>query len=298
MKKALFIYSPYAGEQEILENLDYIAQQYQSRGILLTWFRYTDTDNIADAISHVDNSYSHLLIAGGDGTINRVVSEMKRQQLDLPIATIPAGTANDFATMLGFSASIKKAVGQILDGEVSEVDLGKANSSFFVNILSAGLLTEVSQKTPTILKNTLGKLAYYVSSVQELPKFRKIHIKLFNETLYFEDNILLMLVMNGKTAGNLRIAHFSNVQDGLLDILLIKGDNIGDSIQMILHFLSGSKQKYPKGVVHFKARSVRVETEGSVTFDVDGERGPIEPLDIECIEKGLKVITPIKKKKL
>ena len=66
------------------------------------------------------------------------------------------------------------------------VDLGKANDEYFVNVFSCGLFTDVSQKTPTVLKNTFGKLAYYVGGLGELPNFRKMYVSIETEVGKYE----------------------------------------------------------------------------------------------------------------
>ncbi|MEG2588151.1 MAG: diacylglycerol kinase family protein, partial [Cetobacterium sp.] len=79
-----------------------------------------------------------ILISGGDGTINQVINSMKNKGLDLPIAILPTGTANDFATLLEIDSDIEKAVEKILTGEFKKIDLGKANEKYFVNVFSCG----------------------------------------------------------------------------------------------------------------------------------------------------------------
>ncbi len=292
MKKVLLIYCPFSGEKMILGHLDYIISKHQDKGYAIVPFRYTNDYEIADAFKMLDDQFEYIIVAGGDGTINRVVNEMKKNGVNLPIALLPAGTANDFIKVLGFSNSIKKSCDQILSGQVVDVDLGIANNFYFVNILSAGLLTDISQKTPTYLKNTFGKLAYYVSSLQELPKFRKMETRIICNELYYDDKSLIIFVFNGRTAGNFSIAYESNIQDGLLDVIIVKGDNFAEAILSATHFLSGSKGKYPKGIIHFKTNNLRIEIPKGVMFDVDGEEGPKAPLDIRCIPKGLKIIVP------
>ncbi len=292
MKKVLFVYSPYSGEKAILNHLDYIISKHQEAGYMIIPFRYTSHCNIDDILKSMDDSFQYIIVAGGDGTVNTVVNDVKRNGVELPIATIPAGTANDFARVLGYSNSISIACDQIISGKVVEVDIGIANENYFVNILSAGLMTDVSQNTPTYLKNTFGKLAYYVSSIQELPKFKKMQTRIICDELYYDDKSLIIFIFNGRTAGNFPIAHESNIQDGLLDVIIVKGDNFAESIQTAAHFLSGSKGKYPKGIIHFKTSSLRIEMKKNISFDVDGEQGPKTPLDVRCIPKGLKLIVP------
>lgn len=90
--------------------------------------------------------FRHVLIAGGDGTVNYVVGIMKRANIDIPVAVLSTGTANDFAGMLGMPTDINQACRAILNGEEHRVDLGVANGEYFVNVFSCGLFTDVSQK--------------------------------------------------------------------------------------------------------------------------------------------------------
>lgn len=100
---------------------------------------FTETEE-TDLLDDIDGSYHHILVAGGDGTVNYVVNLLKRRNLDLPVAVLPTGTANDFANTLGVPSDIEKACRRILGGEIRRVDLGRANDEYFVNVFSCGLL--------------------------------------------------------------------------------------------------------------------------------------------------------------
>ncbi|MEG1634304.1 MAG: YegS/Rv2252/BmrU family lipid kinase [Rikenellaceae bacterium] len=292
MQRVRFIYNPFSGENKILSSLDFIISHYQKAGFRIEPFRLTYDTNIMLGLEGIDSSYHHLLIAGGDGTINSVVNAFKQLGLDIPIAVLPAGTANDFSHLIGHGRSIKRACLDILKGEVQYIDLGEVNGTYFVNVLSAGLFTEISQKTPTLFKNTFGKLAYYMSSVGELPNFKKIHLRIDSEDFIYDDNSLIIFVFNGRTAGNFKIAYRSDMHDGLLDVLVVKGDNIVETISTAFHFLSRRTVDYPKGVVHFKTKHLEVRGDDNINVDVDGEVGPTFPLTINCIAKGLRIIIP------
>lgn len=292
----MFLYSPYSGDNRILSYLDSIINKYQSKGYTIMPFRITDGFDIDELFKNTDIKPHHVLVAGGDGTVNQVVNAMMRSGFDYPIATLPAGTANDFAHVLGYPTSLLQTCDMILSGEVINVDLGLVNDTYFVNVLSAGLMTEVSQKTPTIMKNTFGKMAYYLSSIQELPKFKRISVRMESENVTYDDQALLFFVFNGRTAGNMNLAYYSDVSDGLLDVLIVKGTNIIETMSTAFHFVSGVEKSYPKGVLYFKAKSLYISTEDELTIDIDGEHGPDLPVSIKCIAGGLKAIVPSFKK--
>lgn len=294
MDFVLFLYSPHSGDNRILNYLDQIIKKYQNKGFSIIPFRLTDTVSIDDIFKDLDIKPNHILIAGGDGTVNMVVNSMMKCGVNYPIATLPAGTANDFAHVMGYPASILKTCDMILSGHVQRVDLGMVNDQYFVNVLSAGLLTDVSQRTPTRWKNNFGKMAYYMSSLQELPRFQKIAIRMESENVTFDDKVLMFLVFNGRTAGNFNLAYYSDVADGLFDVLVIKGNNLAETIETALHFASRVESSYPKGVLYFKANSIKITGEDNIKLDIDGEQGPNLPVEIKCIQGGLKVIVPVK----
>lgn len=293
MEKVRFVYNHRSGETIITEWLDNIVEIYQSRGYAIMPYRlmFQDEED-QDMMGCVDESFHHILIAGGDGTVNYVVNIMKRMQVDVPIAILPTGTANDFANMLGVPSDIAKACRRILSGEIQTVDLGRANDEYFVNVFSCGLFTEVSQKTPTILKNTFGKLAYYFGGLGEIPLFRKMHISIQAEEASFEGSSLIFFVFNGRTAGQMRFAYLSQIDDGLLDVIVVKGDSPIDTIRTIFHFINRNTKNYPPGIMHFKTKELTVYSYNEETTDIDGQAGPRFPVHITCEPGALRVIKP------
>ncbi|MDR2936228.1 MAG: YegS/Rv2252/BmrU family lipid kinase, partial [Rikenellaceae bacterium] len=177
MRFVKFIYNASSGNGRFGHALDQIVSIYQKRGYSLIPYRLTfDKDEAETMVDDIENFCHHLLIAGGDGTINYVVNVLQTKGIKTPIAVLPAGTANDFAGLLGMPDSIPTACRAILSGEMREIDLARVNDLYFVNVFSCGLFTDVSQKTPTRLKHTFGKFAYYFSGMQEFPSFKKLQI--------------------------------------------------------------------------------------------------------------------------
>lgn len=291
MKKVKFIYNPFSGEAVITKNLDTIIGKYQTKGYTIVPFRISTEQSLEDAFLDIDSSYHHILGAGGDGTINQIINIMKKKNLDIPLAILPVGTANDFAKYIGMPADIRSACDKILAGKIQEIDLGKANDKYFINVFSFGLFTDVSHKTPTHLKNTIGKLAYYLNGIKELPSFKKLDIKVTSDEFFYEGNALIFFTFNGRTAGNINISYKSEINDGLLDVIIVKGENIRSTLSSLLAFLKLEHLEKPKDIIHFTTSDFTVEySDSSLESDIDGEVGPTSPIHISCIENGLKMI--------
>ena len=292
MRKVKFIYNPFSGEKEILKYLDYLIYSYQKKSFTVIPYRLGFDRDISEAFADIDDTFDHILISGGDGTVNEIVNGMKKLNIDLPIGVIPAGTANDFAHLIGMPQSIRYSIDAILNSEVSLVDLGKANDKYFVNIFSCGLFTDVSQKTPTEYKNTFGKLAYYFTGIKELPKFKTLDLSIKSKNFNYEGSSILFFVFNGRTAGNLEVAHDSTVDDGYLDVIIIPADNILEKLSILPHLLNKNNTSYPKGIIHFKTDEIEIDVKNSneYTTDIDGEQGPKFPIKITCEKNSLKVL--------
>ncbi len=289
MNKVKFIYNPYSGEGAILKDIDKIIDMHQKEGYTVVPYRIQKGIDVVNALDEIDEFYKYILIAGGDGTIDTVVNAMKNKGIELPIAVLPVGTANDFAKFLGMTNNIKDSVKQILNSKPVKVDLGHVNDKYFVNVLSTGLFTDVSQKTDTTLKNTLGKLAYYIKGIEQLPNFRSLNVKITANGEVYDSPMYLMLVFNGQTAGGFKIALDAKMDDGLLDVLILKSCHIPEFIHVFFKFMMGEHTDDPR-VEYIKAEEILIETTEDIVTDIDGEKGPDFPLRVSCIKGGIEVL--------
>ena len=288
--KVKFIYNPYSGENLILSKLDKVISLHQEAGYTIVPYRITAGEDVGVALNDIkDGNYKYILIAGGDGTVDSVVNAMAKSGISLPIGILPVGTANDFSKFLGMPSDVEEACKQILSSEVKSVDLGSINDKYFVNVASTGLFTDVSQKTDVNLKNTIGKLAYYLKGLEELPNFRKLHVNILSKEVEFDGEMYLLLVFNGATAGNFNLATRADACDGLLDIIMFKAVQIYELLPLFIKVLKGEHLDSNK-VLYFKTDYLKVECHEDIVTDIDGEKGPDFPLEIKCKKGGLKIL--------
>jgi diacylglycerol kinase (ATP) len=290
MYKVKFIYNPYSGENTIASDLDMIIMIHQKYDHIIVPHRICYENPLSNAFFDIDKSYRYVLIAGGDGTVDSVVNVMKEMKIDLPIAIIPTGTANDFAKYIGMPLDVEEACIQVIEGKVKKLDIGKINDKYFLNVASTGLFTDVSQKTDMNLKNTIGKLAYYVKGFEQLPNFRKLKIKVTSDKDSFDGDMYLMLVFNGQTAGNLKFAYKAKVDDGFLDVIIIKAGIMKNIINIFIKMLRNEHLENVEGIVYFKTKKIEVECFEDIVTDIDGERGPDFPLVIKCEKGGIAIL--------
>lgn len=290
MRKVKLIYNPYSGENVILSKLDEIINIHQQAGLTIVPYRIRKECGIENALLDIrPGEYEYILVAGGDGTVDSVVNAMAKQGIALPIGILPVGTANDFSKFLGMPSDVEAACIQIIGSTATAVDLGSINDKYFVNVASTGLFTDVSQKTDVNLKNTIGKLAYYLKGIEELPNFRPLKVKISSKEINFDGTMYLMLIFNGKTAGNFNLATRADATDGMLDVIVFKAVQIYELIPLFIKVLKGEHLDSDR-VIYFKTDNLHIECSENIVTDIDGEKGPDFPLDIKCIKGGLKIL--------
>lgn len=292
MKKVKLIYNPNSGEKRIANVLDDIIRIYQENNYTLIPYRLNKEEHISKAFLGVDDTYDHLIIAGGDGTVNMILNSMKEFDINVPIGILPTGTANDFANALNIPWDIIEAVKCIINSTPQKIDIGKINDKYFINVASAGMFTDVSQKINPEFKNYIGRVSYYITGIEEALHLRKFKIKVNSEEVTYEGDMYLMLVFNGKTAGNLNLAYKAELDDGYLDVIIFKGMPIPKSIPILFNVLKGAHlEGYNENeILYFKTKKVRIECDDDLKTDVDGEKGPDFPLDIECIKDEIEIL--------
>ena len=290
MKKIKLIYNSGAGQSKFRYFLDTIIEKFMQNGIEVSVFRAGKKTNLDEYLKNVDEEdYYGIVVAGGDGTINRVVNIIMKNNIKTPLGVIPAGTSNDFARHIKMPANFLECIDRILAGNVQQVDVGLANDKYFINVCSAGLFTNASQKADKNLKNALGKISYFITGFIELIKFRPFTVKIETERDVFIEKINLFLIFNGSSVGGIdKLTTDPSIQDGLLDLIILKNWRFYQVPSILTNILLG-KHYDDENIIYLKEKWIKIsKIKGKCDRpDVDGDEGPHFPLKVKCIEKGL-----------
>lgn len=234
-----------------------------------------------------------IIVSGGDGTVHSVINAMFAAGADMPLGIIPSGTSNDFATFLKLSNDLEQCAKVISAGRIRTVDVGQVNGDrYFINVASAGLLSSVAHSADTVLKNTLGKVAYYLKGIEELPNFRPLKMKINADGTIFEDEIFLFLIANSGTIGSFRnIAPNAQINDGKLDLLVASKCRLPELMRLFISLLTGTHVNH-KSVRYIQAKNITIECADELESDLDGELGPRLPICVTAISNKLKMFSP------
>jgi diacylglycerol kinase (ATP) len=274
-RRLRLVYNPYAGRRKLTAQLDTVFRIFQESGHEVSIHRASSPEDV-EQIASQSRDVDRLVIAGGDGSIHQAVNGLLRISAEKRpvLGILPAGTANDLAYALHLPKSIPEACKVIGKGNTFEMDTGKVNDRYFVNVASAGLLTDVSQKVDTRVKNTLGQLAYFLKGIETLPHYRPFHVEFENDGKRYSEEIVLFMAVNGLSVGGLRtLVPRASLTDSKLDILIVPAIGWPETLRLLLRVLRGEKVNAEK-IVEFHTSELTVITDRPINSDLDGESGP------------------------
>jgi YegS/Rv2252/BmrU family lipid kinase len=292
-EKVLLFYNPRAGNGVVVNNLDRIIAAFQRKRKVLIPVRVDKGINLDNVFEDFRaRGFSKAVAAGGDGTVNAVVSSMIKCGVDIPLALLPAGTANDLARYFKIPTSFNNMLKIAVSDNTVRMDVGLANGRPFVNVLAAGVLVDASQKTDPVAKNALGLVAYYLQALSDLPKIRPIPVKVTLPDEVIETDMNAILILNGRGAGGFRhVVPHSVINDGMLEVMLVRNVPFVNWAPLILSVLTGQPDNN-KFISFYSTPSVTIESPEEIVTDLDGEKGVPLPVDVEVLPGRLEVCVP------
>ncbi len=236
-----------------------------------------------------------LIVAmGGDGTINEVANGMVFSHV--PLAVLPAGTANVLAMELGLGNRLDKAVRMLPQCAPERISVGQVNSAmgsrYFLLMAGAGLDAQIVYNVNANVKKQLGKLAYWSAGFSMVGRSLSQLDALLNGDRHRCGFALASRVKN--YGGDLTIATGASLFENDFETVLFEGRHAS---RFLLHFswvLAQAVESFP-GVRVERARKVEFQGAGDerVYIQVDGEFAGRLPARIEIVENALTLMAPV-----
>ena len=302
LKKLLLIYNPASGSGNFREDLDDCVEMFQRFGYLVSLFRTSlegDMGAQIEALISGEGALDAIVVAGGDGTINRVVNAVMRSGCGAPLGIISAGTANDFARFIGVPANVRAACEAVAAQNLMRIDLGQVNGKdYFINVCAAGMLTNISHYVAQDLKNSFGKLAYYIKGLEQIPSFVPLRFRITTSYEALEEDLYFFFILNsGGTGGFDRLSPAARLDDGLFDFVGFRAFPIFELPALFIKVIAGDYIG-DKRILFLRDSCFRVEymqPPGDALLmktDIDGEIGPQLPIEVRNIPQALSVFKP------
>lgn len=228
---------------------------------------------------------------GGDGTISLVANGLLGT--DTTLATLPSGTADDFAKSIGMGR-LEAAARQLASPRIERIDVVRVETGtvqrHYLAVAGAGFDSEVNE-TANAMRVDLGATGTYVAAVlKTLPKFQPatFTIELDGER---RDVAAMLVVVGNSTSygGGMKVTPDASVVDGRVDVCIVEALSTGAFLRAFPRVFLGKHTTHPR-VRMDTAKAVRLEADRRVQVYADGERvGPL-PAVFEVVPAALPVV--------
>lgn len=292
----MVIYNPSSGK-ESAANKVFQAGRYvmEDEEVEITYYATKKKDDAVFAAKRACNEgYDMIISCGGDGTVHEVVNGIMKSNKKTRLGILPAGTVNDFAAQLNIPWTSEEFADMIVNYKFKNVDIGKINDDYFVNVVSGGAFINIPHSVTVDAKTLFGKYAYYFQAAIEIPGQleKSYNIKYTIDGNTFNIDTFLFLISNTTGAGGFKqLCPHAKYDDGMLDIVIFEKASHADLIQIFTGVFNGQHVKHPK-VHYFQAKDIKIDTDDDIVIDIDGEQGEGMPLEIHSLDKGLEILTP------
>lgn len=298
MKRCLFIINPSSGQRSIQNNLDKLIGQLILKKIVNhidVFFTAKKDDGYYKALKCKETDYDFITVVGGDGTINEVVSGMVESNKTIPLCILAAGTVNDFANYLNLPTNIDGICNLINNFNTICCDVGKIDNHYFMNVAAGGMFSDISFTVSKNEKKRLGPLAYYLNGLANLPSQLNTNINLKivldDVNVIKEEAKMFMITNTNRVGGFENIIPLADIQDGLLDLIIIKKCSVTDLMALSKDYLLHKHAKSPF-IFYTQAKKITISTKQELVIDIDGEEGSPLPVTIEVVPQALNILIP------
>lgn len=233
---------------------------------------------------------------GGDGTLKEVAEGC----LGAPNAAFthyPAGTGNDFIKVFGAAADRFRDLGQLIRGEIIEIDGIESDCGLSLNVLSVGVDARVADSMQKYKRIPLlgSQGPYLLATLEEVVKglARPYHITVDGKS--YDGRYTLIVAANGHCyGGGFTPVPESNVQDGLLNVLLIQAVSRLTAAKVIGAYKTGFYRDYPQYITALQARELTIYSpnETPMEINLDGEIVRSGHISMRVAEGQMRVIVP------
>lgn len=271
-KRFLLIVNPVSGRGTLRPKLWQILNIFSEASIATTVMFTQKRGDATEFAKSCPKDFDAVVCAGGDGTLNEVISGLMQNPHRHILGYIPVGTTNDLAKSLGLAKSPIQAARDIINGSPKSIDIGLFGDRYFNYIASFGAFTEASYNATQEAKNVLGHFAYILEGIMSVANIRPYNAKFtFNDTVVEGEFIFAAISNTTSVGGVLKLKDaLVALNDGEFELLLVRRPN--DIVQLNKIVGDIVSQKFEGDMVNlYHASEITVECDEDIDWTLDGE---------------------------
>ncbi|MBN1397979.1 MAG: diacylglycerol kinase family lipid kinase [Bacteroidetes bacterium] len=277
-KKGLgIILNPAAGREHALHVKNHLIDFLRKRSMPFQLELTNHPGHAVELANRMSKNYETLVAAGGDGTVNEVVSGIVGKQTT--IAILPIGSGNDYSKAMGISHKLDQALDIIFCNKRKLMDLGKVifwddsgnkKERYFVNTLGMGLDAEIARETKQI-KYLRGLPLYLLAALKAIRKHCPNEYSITDTNKRMNTRAFLVCAGNGCfEGGGFKLLPNAKADDGLLDICTLGAMPITKALRILPRLINGKHENLPE-VEMWRTKKIKIDAKDPFVLHGDGE---------------------------
>ena len=257
----------------------------------------------------VEGGYEQLLVLGGDGTLNEVVTGIMEARIDdekrqrIQVGLIPRGTGNDYGRFWGLTRDFRKAIDTFFSGKPTPIDVGRLTYQrngeekhyYFINSLGFGvdpLCCYYAER----LKPYIG--AHHVNYVFGLLK-ALVEQQVIPMSVYVDGKhevtggLFVMSLADGPySGGGMKLNPKADPRDGMLNGMFVEKPTFGRVMKALPNLFNGKLTEID--FVHsIEGKKVELKTTKHLLIECDGVLHHfMGSCRVECLHHAIQFVAP------
>ena len=295
-KKLYFLLNPFAGNGNAYNIFKLVKSILDKEHIEIESYLSQSKGDIERFITNEDLSeFDGICVIGGDGTIHEAIEGLMQSEKSkyLPLGIIPAGSGNAFAEDLGLRVPLD-GLENIIIGDISRIDVmrikTRRNINYAVNIIGWGMASNVNILAEKL--RWLGNIRYSIASILSILKIKLQTVNIIIENQVFDGKIAFFIALNNiHTGKGMKMAPKAKLNDGLIDIILLKKASRLRILKIFLQLFSG-KHIYDPLVQYMQVKSFSINSENDF-LNIDGENIGQTPIEVSVERNAIQLFAKI-----
>jgi len=265
-QKVLFIINPVSGGKN-KDNVPGLIDRHLDSKLFDAEILFSKDVGHAAKLAKQADDYHMVVAVGGDGTVNEIASGLVNTNRRMGI--IPFGSGNGLARFLGIPMDVVKAIKTLNSQHVEAIDAATMNGQWFFNMAGLGFDAHIAE---IFSHDTVrGFWTYVRSSLREIMNYKPHTYDLTVDGVPYQREAFMLSFANSSQYGNnAHVSPHASVQDGLLDVCVIKPIPMFRFPDMVIRMFAkvADKTKY---VEIIRGKHIVVDIPKRLAIHLDGE---------------------------
>jgi diacylglycerol kinase (ATP) len=297
-RKILYLVNPVSGVKKKSSLIELIIKKNKEKQLNFDIIQTSaggDYDFLKQKIH--EEEITDIVVCGGDGTMNSIAAALTGTAVNIGI--IPSGSGNGLALAAQIPTQPSKALDLIFKGNAAYIDAFYINDQFSCMLCGIGFDGLVAHEFAK--QKRRGLQTYIKVSLTNFFKSKPYAFELKHDGKTFSVQAFLISIANGNQFGNnFTIAPKARLNDGLLDIVVIKKMNKFMLPFSVLRQVTGingiqDMREYSekRNIIYFQTAALTITNTENALLHIDGEpKDTNRQLNIRVVRNALKLIQP------